>query len=41
LWGLDELKAIMAMWMAGKNKDMLLEAGKKLIKIDDKTRLEY
>jgi hypothetical protein len=40
-WGLDKLKAITAIWMAGKNEDMLLEAGKKLMKIDDKTRLEY
>ena len=37
-WGLDELKAITARWMQGKNEDKLLEPGKKLMKIDDETR---
>ena len=40
-WGLDELKAITAMWMVGKNEDMLLEPGRKLMKIDDEARLKY
>lgn len=40
-WGLDELKAITAMWMMGKNEDRLLEPGRKLMKIDDETRLKY
>lgn len=39
-WGLDELKAITAMWMMGKNEDMLLEPGRRLMKIDDETRLK-
>jgi hypothetical protein len=40
-WGLDELKAITAMWMVGKNEDMLLDPGRELMKIDDETRLKY
>jgi hypothetical protein len=38
-WGLDELMAITAMWMQGKDEDRLLEPGRKLIKIDDENRL--
>jgi len=40
-WGLDELKAITARWMQGKDEDKLLEPGRKLMKIDDETRSKY
>jgi hypothetical protein len=35
-WGLDELKAITARWMQGKDEDKLLEPGRKLMKIEEK-----
>lgn len=40
-WTFDELKAITARWMQGKDEDRLLEAGRKLMKIDDETRSKY
>ncbi|KAK3938283.1 hypothetical protein QBC46DRAFT_227632, partial [Diplogelasinospora grovesii] len=37
-WGLDELKAITARWMQGRDEDRLLEPGRQLMANDDKSR---